>query len=88
MKNNPKKLKVAALNFPDGGSCTCGNIAGGQGFFPCNEKGEEVEPTDEAWTARCYICDACGNIIKQETSEIIGVASKETREKNWDRMGT
>jgi len=52
--------------------CVCGNTPVDAGFFPCNEKGEEVEPTPEEWKIPLYVCDSCGRIINKETLEVVG----------------
>ncbi len=53
-------------------TCVCGNTALDDGFYPCNSQGEVVEPTPEAWTTNCYVCDRCGRIINQETLAVVG----------------
>jgi hypothetical protein len=52
--------------------CLCGNTALDDGFYPCNEQGEEVEPTREAWTTNCYVCTGCGRIIRQSDRLVMG----------------
>jgi len=52
--------------------CLCGNQPITEGFFPCNEQGEQVEPTPEAWTTDCYVCDRCGRIIRQSDRQVVG----------------
>ena len=42
----------------------CGNMAEKDGFSPCNENGEEVEP-DANWSL-FYVCDRCGRIYDNE----------------------
>lgn len=44
--------------------CVCGNMAEKDGFFPCNESGEEVEP-DANWS-KYYVCARCGRIYDNE----------------------
>ena len=56
----------------DAWKCLCGNTPSGDGFFPCNSKGEEVEPTHKEWTTGCYVCNKCGRIINQDTLEVVG----------------
>ena len=57
----------------DGGwICICGNIPHGSGFYPCDQKGIEVEPTPEEWTTDCYVCYRCGRIINQHTLHVVG----------------
>ena len=52
--------------------CICGNTPSGDGFFPCNEKGDEVEPTEKDWTTNWYVCFKCGRMIDQDTLEVVG----------------
>ena len=59
--------------------CLCGNTPDTYGFFPCNEKGGFVEPTDEQWTTDCYVCDKCGRIINQNTLELVGIRANITQ---------
>jgi hypothetical protein len=66
---------------PDWWICLCGNDPSYAGFYPCNEKGEVVEPTAEEWTTNCYVCDQCGRIINQDTLEVVGVRANNTLSK-------
>jgi len=91
LSGKPHKIlgKITSENPTDPYSdfiCTCGNTPDYEGFYPCNEKGKEVEPTPEEWTTDCYVCRKCGNIIKQKTLEILGIACKETMKGNLDRI--
>jgi hypothetical protein len=43
-------------------SCGCGNYPRLDGFFPCNEDGNEIEPTIGSGWAGLYVCGRCGNI--------------------------
>ena len=91
LSGKPNKVlgKITSENPNDPYSnfiCTCGNTPMISGFVPCNEKGEEVEPTPEEWTTNCYVCGECGNIIEQKTLEILGIACKETMKRNLDRI--
>ena len=52
--------------------CICGNTPIGDGFYPCNTEGEQVEPTPEGWTTNWYVCDRCGRVIDQQTLEVVG----------------
>lgn len=52
--------------------CACGNVPSGDGFYPCNAAGNEVEPVEGAWDGVLYVCNGCGRIIDQNTLEIIG----------------
>jgi hypothetical protein len=51
--------------------CLCGNTPGDNGFYPCDEKGAEIEP-DKFWVKPLYVCDNCGRIIHQDSLEVIG----------------
>jgi len=42
------------------------------GFFTCDDKGNEVEPIEELWLEPLYVCNRCGRIINQETLEVVG----------------
>lgn len=42
----------------------CGNYAESSGFFPCNEDGKEIEPTEEAGWEDLYVCAECDTIYK------------------------
>lgn len=51
--------------------CLCGNEPSENGFYPCNELGVEVEPTEKDWNGKLYVCNQCGRIINQHTLEVI-----------------
>ena len=57
---------------PNVWTCLCGNNGDDCGFFPCDEGGNEIEPTIESGWADLYICGKCGRIIKQGTLEVVG----------------
>ncbi|MBL9084973.1 MAG: hypothetical protein JNK76_24430 [Planctomycetales bacterium] len=44
---------------PEAWHCECGNEPHRDGFYPCNEKGELVEPTPGEWTSGLYRCERC-----------------------------
>lgn len=44
---------------PDAWRCECGNEPQLDGFYPCNKKGEIVEPTPDEWTSGLYRCQRC-----------------------------
>jgi len=50
--------------------CQCGNSPTSDGFFPCDEMGQEMEPV--AGWRDLYVCNRCGAIIAQVTLEVIG----------------
>jgi hypothetical protein len=52
--------------------CICGNKPDDDGFFPCNEDGNEVEPTLKSGWLDLYVCFGCGRIINQDTLEVVG----------------
>lgn len=56
---------------PDAWICICGNEPSEDGFYPCDEKGNLVEPTKEDWNGELYICWKCKRIINQETLEVV-----------------
>lgn len=44
--------------------CECGNTSDLDGFFPCDSKGNEIEPTIESgWDGHLYVCIDCGKIM-------------------------
>lgn len=59
-------------NYEDAWICNCGNTPNSEGFYPCNSKGIEVEPTENDWDGISYVCADCGRIINQDTLEVIG----------------
>ena len=50
--------------------CICGNEPHSDGFYPCNETGDEVEPKS-GWKG-LYVCHRCGRIIEQDSLAVIG----------------
>jgi hypothetical protein len=50
--------------------CICKNTVISEGFYPCNELGEEMEPV-AGWNG-LYVCDRCGRITHQDTLEVVG----------------
>ncbi len=57
-------------NEHDDWTCICKNTAGSQGFYPCDEDGNEVEP-DKNWQSNTYICFGCGRVIDQASKEVV-----------------
>jgi hypothetical protein len=51
--------------------CICGNTPWNAGFYPINEKNEEVEPTLKDWTTNLYACFQCGRIIDQSSLAVV-----------------
>lgn len=58
--------------YGDAWVCICGNTPCGNGFYPCDENGNQVEPTAKEWKTDLYVCDPCGRMIHFETLEVIG----------------
>jgi hypothetical protein len=50
--------------------CICGNTPSSDGFYPCDEKGNEMEPV-AGWND-LYVCARCGRIIHQRSLEVVG----------------
>jgi hypothetical protein len=52
-------------------SCTCGNVSGREGFYPCDENGDEIDGAfissrRRTQRFRCQLCDAIGTITEQQ----------------------
>lgn len=62
----------------DDWTCLCGNTAAAHGFYPCDEDGDEVAPTDEEWETNWYVCRRCGRIIDQGSHEVVKRVAPET----------
>lgn len=52
--------------------CICNNTPSDGGFYPCDEKGNEMEPTIGSNWSGLYVCADCGRIIDQKTLEVVG----------------
>ncbi len=52
--------------------CLCGNMPAQNGFFPCDENGNEVEALEGSNWKDLYVCAECGRIINQYTLEVLG----------------
>jgi hypothetical protein len=52
--------------------CICGNSPASDGFYSCDEDGNEVEPTHADWKTDWYVCARCGRMIDVDTLEIVG----------------
>jgi len=50
--------------------CLCGNRTDLDGFFPCDDNGNEVIPV-QGWE-NLYVCFRCGRIIDQFSLEVTG----------------
>lgn len=52
--------------------CLCFNTPINAGFYPCDSKGRQIEPTMAAGWEGLYLCDRCWRIIDQATLKVIG----------------
>jgi len=50
-------------------TCLCGNTPTADGFYPCDENGNEVIPAT-GWQ-NLYVCGRCGRIIDQFSLEVL-----------------
>lgn len=55
------RIVETKLNEDDEIICECGNEPSSQGFYTCDESGNEVEPIEGIWNG-LYKCDNC-NLI-------------------------
>jgi hypothetical protein len=72
---------------PEAWVCLCKNTPSDDGFYPCDEKGNEVEP-DHHWTTGNYVCNGCGRIINPESLKVVGrniklARKREAENKRW-----
>ena len=58
----------------DGWICICGNTPPDDGFFPCDQQGQEIEP-GAGWTG-LYVCTRCRRVIDQATLAVVGHAAR------------
>ena len=65
-----KEKRSHEPGYEDAWTCICGNQPTSDGFYPCNEAGDEVEPV-KGWK-NLYVCARCGRIINQFTLEVVG----------------
>jgi hypothetical protein len=68
----PEAVEKITSSKYGGWICLCGNEADSDGFYPCDEQGNEVEGTPEDWDGVRYVCARCGRIIDQNTLAVIG----------------
>ena len=68
------RMDTESILIDDGKfTCLCGNTAISVGFYHCDSKGAEVEPTIEGdWDSVSFVCRRCGWIIDQNTGEGLG----------------
>lgn len=67
-----KEFITRAPESADAWICICKNTPTDDGFYPCDERGNKVEPTAEEWTTNLYMCDKCGRIIDHDSLEVVG----------------
>lgn len=56
------------LTVCDGWRGRCGNTPNGDGFYPCDKQGEEMEPLIGSGWAGLYACARCGKIVEAARS--------------------
>ena len=71
MKETKEKIKHEANN-DEAWICICKNTPSDSGFYPCNDEGNEIEPTKRSGWSGLYVCGDCGRIIESETLEVVG----------------
>ena len=54
--------KIQIEQFEENFKCECENTSFDSGFFPCDNNGKIIEPTND-WEG-LYICADCGKIYK------------------------
>jgi 2'-5' RNA ligase len=71
---NTAAVERITKNAPDGSDwvCVCGNTPYSDGFNSCDENGHEVEPVEDLWDGKLYVCNSCGRIIDQKTLRVVG----------------
>ena len=57
----------------DAWTCICGNQPSDDGFVPCNERGDQMEPLVSSNWAGLYVCTRCGRIIDAQTLKVVGI---------------
>jgi len=69
----PKEKIMHTIGNEEAWTCLCGNTSSKKGFYPCNNRGEVIEPEAGIWSG-LYLCDNCGRMINKKTLEIVGNA--------------
>jgi hypothetical protein len=67
---NIKELITHETGNAEAWICICGNRPNYDGFFPCNQNGDEMNP-GKGWED-LYVCGRCGRIINQHSLEVVG----------------
>jgi len=57
---------------PEAWHCICRNTPSDGGFYPCDENGNEMEPTIGSNWDGLYVCADCGRIIQFDSLEVVG----------------
>ena len=68
--NTAKERITHETDNKEGWICLCGNTPVADGFYPCDQEGNEMEPV-AGWND-LYVCAKCGRIISQNTLDIVG----------------
>lgn len=58
--------------------CVCGNTPHRSGFFPCDAKGNALEPD---WDGQFVFCDQCRRLIDRLTGDVVGHRVPEARDR-------
>jgi hypothetical protein len=56
---------------PDWWICICKNKPDSEGFYPCDEYGNEIEPIIGSGWTNLYVCAKCKRIINASTHEVL-----------------
>jgi hypothetical protein len=72
METNTPTHITHDVEYDEAWICICGNRPTSDGFYPCDQDGNEVEPTPTEWKTNWYVCGRCGRMIDQNTLEIVG----------------
>jgi hypothetical protein len=68
-----ERIELKEGGYLDAWKCICGNTPSDDGFFPCDEAGDDTEPDlGGYWDGVRYRCDRCGRVIDQDTGEVVG----------------
>ena len=62
-------------------TCTCGNTTHTDGFYPCDNNGNEIEPMKD-WKG-LYICGRCSKIHDTNTEPTQRIFYDEATERNY-----
>ena len=51
--------------------CLCGNTPSDDGFYPCDDTGQEIEPVLGSGWDELYVCGRCKRLIRQSTLAVV-----------------